>query len=173
MPLITVLSQVQFLLSLPNPIKRYLRINKNHVYKIRRLIQNETLIYFYAEADKKLTNNKKGFYLSIIEQGFNFYDLLHSSAKNLLDETLFSNYGFILKDSFYAIKPNNTIFENIEKTFAEKLRLIGVKLNDKFYLTNVSIKSLSFCYRKEFIVFSCFLSRHLKPISSLYRNNVN
>ena len=124
-----------------------MRINKNHVYKIRRLINNETLLYFYA--------------------------LLHSSAKNLLDETLFTNYGFILKDSFYVIKPNNILFENIEKFFAEKLQLIGVKLNDKFYLTNLSIKSLSFCYRKEFIVFSCFLLRYSKSISSLYRNNVN
>lgn len=168
MPLITVLPQVQFLLSLRNSIKKYLRINKNHVYKIRRLISNETLIYFYAES-----NNKKGLNLSIIEQDFNFYDLLHSSAKNLLDETLFKNYGFILKDSFYAVKPNNIIFENIEKTFSEKLRLIGVKLNDKFYLTNTFTNSLSFCYRKEFILFSCFLSRRLKPIISLYRNNVN
>jgi hypothetical protein len=150
-----------------------LRINKNHVYKIRRLIKNETLLYFYAEVDKKLSNNKKGFYLSIIEQGFLFYALLHSSAKNMLDETLFTNYGFILKDSFYVIKPNNILFENLENFFAETLQLIGVKLNDKFYLINLSIKSLSFCYRKEFIVLSCFLLRHSKSISSLYRNNVN
>ena len=146
MPLITVLSQVQFLLSLWDLIKRYLRINKNYVYKIRRLIHKETLIYFYAEVDNKLSNNKGIYLSSILEQGFNFYDLLHSSAKNLLDETLFKNYGFILKDSFYVVKPNNVIFENIEKTFAEKLRLIGVKLNDKFYLTNFSTNSLSFCF---------------------------
>ena len=155
------------------PNKRYLKINKNYVYKIRKLIHKETLIYFYAEVDNKVSNNKGIYLSSILEQGFNFYDLLHSSAKNLLDETLFKNYGFILKDSFYVVKPNNVIFENIEKTFAEKLRLIGVKLNNKFYLTNFSTNSLSFCFRKEYIQLSCFLSRRLKPISSLYRNNVN
>ena len=153
------------------------------------MIHKETLIYFYAEVDNKLSNNKvfnnkvynikKYISISLYKlffdglKGFNFYDLLHSSAKNLLDETLFKNYGFILKDSFYVVKPNNVIFENIEKTFAEKLRLIGVKLNDKFYLTNFSTNSLSFCFRKEYIQLSCFLSRRLKPISSLYRNNVN
>jgi competence CoiA-like predicted nuclease len=150
-----------------------LKINKNHVYKIRRLIQNEKILYFYAEVDRNLSNNKKIFYQSIVKQGFNCYNLQYSSAKNLLEETLFKNYGFLLKDSFYVVKPNNVKFETIEKTFSNKARLIGVKLNNKIYLENAHVTPSSFCYEKELLLLTSFLCNCLNSISSLHRNNVN
>lgn len=125
------------------------------------------------EIDKNLSNNKKIFYQSIIKQGFNCYNLQYSSAKNLLEETIFKNYGFLHKDSFYVVRPNNVKFEIIEKTFSNKARLIAVKLNNKIYLENAHIKLLSFCYRKELLLFTRFLYKCLNSISSLYRNNVN
>lgn len=165
--------QVQFLLSLNTYNNKDLKINKNRVYKIRRLIQSEKILYFYAEVDKNLSNNKKPFYQSIVKQGFNCYNLQYSSAKNLLEETLFRNYGFLLKDSFYVVKPNSVKFETIEKIFSNKAKLIGVKLNNKIYLGNTHIEFLSFCYEKELLLFTSFLYKCLNSISSLHRNNVN
>lgn len=150
-----------------------MKINKNHVYKIRRLIQSEKILYFYVEVHKSLSDNKKTFYQSVVNQGFNCYNLQYSSAKNLLEETLFKNYGFLLKDSFYVVKPNDVNMETIEKTFSYKARLIGVKLNNKIYLGNASIRLSSFRYEKELLFFTSFLYQRLKFISSLNRNNVN
>lgn len=150
-----------------------MKINKNQVYKIRRLIQNEKILYFYAGINKNLSNNKKSFHQSIVKQGFNCYNLQYSSAKDLLEETLFRNYGVLLKDSFYVVKPNSVKFETIEKIFLNKAELIGVKLNNKIYLRNTSIRLLSFCYEKEFLLFTSFLCKCLNSISSLHRNNVN
>lgn len=167
------MSQVQFLLSLNTYNYKDLKINKNHVYKIRRLIQSEKIIYFYVEVDKNLSNNKKTFYQSIVNQGFNCYNLQYSSARNLLEETLFKNYGSLLKDSFYIVKPNNVKFEIIEKIFSNKARLIGVKLNNRIYLENAHVELSSFCYKNELLLFTSVLYNCLNSISGLHRNNVD
>lgn len=151
-----------------------MKIHKKRVYKIRKWIRNEKILYFYSDINLSVFNNKKDFYESSAIQGFDFYNIQNSLTKKLLEETLFKNYGFLIKDSLYVIRPR--VFSNIkslEKVLA-KATFFCLKLNNNLYLKNKFFtQSLSFIYEKEVLLFTCLLYKCLKSISSFHRNNVD
>lgn len=152
-----------------------MKIHKNRVYKIRKWIRNEKILYFYSDINLSAFNGKKDFYeSSSVIPGFDIYNLQNSSTKKLLEETLFKNYGFLIKDSLYVIRPSVFLdIKSLEKVLA-KATFLCLKLNNNLYLKNIFFtQHLSFIYQKEVLSFTCLLYKCLKSISSFHRNDVN
>lgn len=150
-----------------------MKFNKYHVYKIRKLINNEKILFFYTELTQFCVKNKKNLHLSISKQGFNCYNIQHISSKILLEKTLLRHFGFLFIGSLYIVKPNKVKFENIEKTFVNKAKFAALKINNKIYFKKTEADISSFHYRKESLLLTCFLNKFLYIFSDLCRNNVN
>lgn len=107
------------------------------------------------------------------EFGCILYNLHYFSTKFLLKDTLFRNYGFLFKDLFYIMLPSSITFQTIGKVL-NKIDLLGLKLNNKFYLKKESFNLfLELSYEKSAFLFVGFLQKCLKQVSILYRNDVN
>lgn len=101
------------------------------------------------------------------------YNLHYYSTKLLLKETLFKNYGFLLKDFFYLVLPSCSTFQNFERIL-NRIGLVGIKLNNKFYLKKESSNLfLELSYEKCNFLFVYFLYQCLNHFLILYRNDVS
>jgi hypothetical protein len=151
-----------------------LRNYKKKLNKIGKLIRNEKLFYVSSDISKLVLENKKNNHRFFAEFDLTTYNLHYFSTKFLLKKTLFKNYGFLFKDSFYLLLPCCFTSYKFERAL-NSIDLVGLKLNNKLYLKNERFNFFleSISYEKSVFSFVSFLRKCLKIVFILYRNDVN
>lgn len=147
---------------------------KKKLDKIGKLIRNEKLFYVSSDISKLVLENKKNNHRFFAEFDLTTYNLHYFPTKFLFKKTLFKNYGFLFKDSFYLLLPCCFTCYKFERVL-NSIDLVGLKLNNKLYLKNERFNFFleSISYEKSVFSFVSFLWKCLKIVFILYRNDVN
>ena len=90
----------------------------------------------------------------------NYYKLYNNLTKQILMNSIYYNYQFVINGLVMIVIPNN----NIKLQTDELDTLLGVKLNNKMYLLNQFDSTIKFNYNKNYISLIKIFKMTLKSI---------